>query len=105
VPEVWIEERRKMGGEFYCPNGHCRVFRENELVRAKKELEQKQRELTASKCETLAEQQKRVAVEKEKDRLSKRIKNGVCPCCHRTVKQLSAHIANKHPEWQKEIKK
>jgi hypothetical protein len=24
---------------------------------------------------------------------------GVCPCCKRTVKQLAAHMKEKHPEF------
>lgn len=34
-----------------------------------------------------------------KDRLKKRIKNGVCPCCHRTVSQLARHMKTKHPDF------
>lgn len=32
-------------------------------------------------------------------RLRKRIKNGVCPCCHRTVSQLARHMKTKHPDF------
>lgn len=28
-----------------------------------------------------------------------RSKNGVCPCCNRTFKQLAAHMASKHPDF------
>ena len=34
-----------------------------------------------------------------KTKLIKRIKNGICPCCNRTFKQLAAHMKNKHPEY------
>lgn len=32
-------------------------------------------------------------------KLRKRIKAGVCPCCHRTVKQMARHMATKHPNY------
>lgn len=35
-------------------------------------------------------------------RMKRRAVNGVCPCCKRTFKQLSAHIAAKHPGFVKE---
>lgn len=34
---------------------------------------------------------------KAKRRLQKRIKAGVCPCCHRTVSQMARHMKTKHP--------
>ena len=37
-----------------------------------------------------------------KTRLKNRIKNGVCPCCNSTFKNLAAHIKNNHPDYQKE---
>ena len=32
----------------------------------------------------------------------KRIENGVCPCCHRSFKNLRRHMNNKHPEYAEE---
>lgn len=65
-----------------------------------------ERELAAEKKrKEWAEQDARNARElaakeaRSKERLKKRIKNGVCPCCHRTVKQLAAHMKSKHPEY------
>ncbi len=35
-------------------------------------------------------------------KIKKRVGVGVCPCCNRTFKQLSAHMAQKHPEFKNE---
>ena len=35
------------------------------------------------------------------NRLRKRIAAGICPCCHRTVSQLSRHMISKHPGYSK----
>jgi hypothetical protein len=65
----------------------------------------KQREETEKARRRDAEEglrQQREALRKEqksKERLKKRIKNGVCPCCHRTVSQLARHMKTKHPDF------
>lgn len=37
-------------------------------------------------------------------KLKNRMKNGICPCCNRTFKQLAAHMKNKHPEYMEHKK-
>lgn len=32
-------------------------------------------------------------------RLKNRVAAGVCPCCHRSFKQLSEHMKMKHPDY------
>lgn len=36
---------------------------------------------------------------KKKEQLETRAANGVCPCCHRTFKQLARHMKTKHPDF------
>lgn len=98
VPIHFYNERYNKGGDWYCPNGHCRHFCESEVVKLRAQLDAKQRELTASKCETMRERQLREFAEKQKARMSKRVQNGVCPCCNRTFQNLARHMATKHPE-------
>lgn len=91
-------------GEFYCPNGHSACFTESKADRL-------ERELREQKCETMRVEQAKRALENEnivlfksKERLAKRIKNGVCPCCKRSFCKMQQHIKTKHPQWQKEAK-
>lgn len=99
----WVNERH----DFTCPNGHSwRFCGETEAERIKRELTA---ELEATKRETewarvranTAEKQLRVQ-RGQVTKLRNRIKAGVCPCCHRTFKQLAAHMATQHPDFTAE---
>lgn len=101
VPQNWIQERRKTAGDIHCPNGCRRSWRESEAQKLKRELEAKERELTAAKCETmrvnvLLEDEKRAKA--KQDRKLKRVHKGVCPCCNRSFQNLRRHMETKHPE-------
>lgn len=90
---------KERGQTFYCPNGHSQCYTETDNMRLQKQLAQKQRELTESKCETMAERQRREAAESEMAKHQRRTKHGVCPCCRRTFVRLSNHIAKAHPDY------
>ncbi len=96
---------RENGG-FHCPNGHARRFiGETEVDKLKKQLASKEdwlkweRERT-DRLSTQLQQQKYQtrAARAAKTRMKNRIKNGVCPCCNRTFKNLADHFKLKHPE-------
>jgi hypothetical protein len=95
---------------FYCPNGHANVYHGGEVDRLKRELaEAKAQSLRA---EQRIEQERRTREWAEKrarganiaagmakaaaGRLRARVHAGVCPDCHRTFKQLAAHMKAKH---------
>lgn len=99
-PESLMQYKRDNGGDFHCPNGHSQIFSKPTCTRLREELDTKQRELTAARCETLAEKNGRAAAEKEMARHKKRMKNGVCPCCQRSFINLQRHMATKHPEFK-----
>jgi hypothetical protein len=105
--------------DFWCPNGHQQHFVGDTAEKKRiKELEaQLQRERDAKAAERRAkesahrqrewaESQARGAniaagkAKAAKRRLEQRIAHGVCPCCHRTFKQLAAHMETKHPEYK-----
>lgn len=99
---------RETGRTWYCTVCGCaRVYGgKNTVDQLRGELAAaKQREETekAQRLEAqrkLVEERERLAKERAaKLRLQKRIKNGVCPCCHRTVSQLARHMKSKHPDF------
>lgn len=99
MPEKVRAERQKNGNNFYCPNGHPRVYRESDLDKAQRELaEERQRKTDALARANEAEAKLR-AQTKKFDSHKKRVAAGTCPCCQRTFKQLVAHMKNKHPEY------
>ncbi len=97
APEAWWKAKRDSNGSFTCPNGDVRSFvgesaqdKINRLTREKQAAEDAkdfaERRLSAEK----------LAHQKELKRRDKRDHAGVCQHCHRTFKQLAAHMKSKH---------
>jgi Skp family chaperone for outer membrane proteins len=100
MPQAMRQQRLDNGGDFYCPNGHGQRYTKPRCERLESELATKQKELTAARCESLAERQKREQAEAELQRHKTRTKNGVCPCCNRSFINLRRHMASKHPSFR-----
>jgi hypothetical protein len=99
VPSRWRMSRRNEGGTFHCPNGHPRVYRETENERLRKQLAVREQELHWEQ-ERVKSLNKRLKTEITKHhRLKRRVAAGVCPCCHRTVRQLARHMKTQHPDF------
>lgn len=101
------QRRLDEGGTFYCPNGHGQVFSESTVNKLKKQLENANKRVgwaedSASRARIEAETAKRqkAAIKGQLTKTRNRIANGVCPCCHRTFKQLAAHMSTKHPDFK-----
>lgn len=107
VSKRFVDRRREDGKTFYCPSGHYLCF-DGSTEKLKKELEEKSRALTQTKCALADEQRLRESERMEAERLRKsadrRARHGVCPCCHKTVSQMARHMASKHPDFANEGK-
>lgn len=99
INERYRRQKEVKGQGWYCPYCQCSWGyygnSENELL--KKELaEEKLR-----KARALADaNEKGILLDKavgSLNRLKRRIRAGVCPCCNRTFQNLAAHIKTKHP--------
>jgi hypothetical protein len=77
---------------WYCPAGHSIIFTGDT------ELDKVRRERDALKQNSLRLEQRMKAAEDEVKRQARRSSVGVCPCCHRTFRQLAAHMRSKHPD-------
>jgi hypothetical protein len=115
VPERLIERAREenvatMGRDhftLYCPVGHSICWhgknKEQELrdrvkrqtARAGRLAAERDQEAASAKAQRGAATRAR----NERDRQAKRAKNGVCPCCNRTFKQLARHMQSQHPHF------
>lgn len=90
---------------WFCPNGHSITFAGKSKVEiAEEKLRQTEYDLSRSRQanaqlsdEKRLLQEKNAALVLEEKRLAKRTAGGVCTCCHRTFKQLAAHMRSKHP--------
>ena len=104
MPQDYQANRRTYGQTFYCPNGHAQSYSKTRLQQALEEAARERAakdQLAAQLRDTkqkLTEESIRLANEREaKAKLERRVANGVCPCCHRTVSQLARHMMTKHP--------
>lgn len=95
IESEFRKRKRQTHDEFYCPNGHSNYYpQETEAERLRKELKNKEQELSEVVIEKINLQNK---VLDQKRQLG-RVHNGVCPCCNRTFKNLQRHMKTKHPE-------
>jgi len=84
--------------DVYCPLGH--VFTWGDTY--KERLAKERRRHEATRDLLAAEERSHTATRGHLTRAKRRSAAGVCPCCHRTFKQLGAHMKNKHPDYVKE---
>ncbi len=109
VPTFWLDDRRKTGDAWKCPNGCHRAFNETEADKLRQErdkLKQRQAYLRdriddERKWRETAERSA-AAYKGQATKLRNRAKNGVCPCCNRTFQNLARHMNSKHPGFQSE---
>src|SRR5215813_5831279 len=100
VPTCWLEERRDRGaheGRFYCPNGHCRVFRESELDRVRRDLARAKEAAAWHEHRAQEKDRQLVATRGQLTKMRNRIERGVCPDCKRSFTNLRRHMETKHP--------
>jgi|SRR5262245_19752842 len=112
--EIGLYQRRQQDhGSFWCPNGHSQHFigttpDEKKIAELQRERDQLKYERDSARTsQKWAEDRAKSAniaagmARAAKRRLEVRVARGVCPCCHRTFKQLAAHMKAKHPETVK----
>ena len=105
-----LKRRTEGKMSFCCPNGCQRRFTgESEADKMRRERDRAVQNNARLEDDLRDEREKknhaRAQVRAYKGvvtKVKKRIGKGVCPCCNRTVKQLAAHMASKHPEYHAE---
>lgn len=116
ITEAFRESARQHGRKWLCP--YCRgewsfgqseadrqaALRKNAEAQLARERAAFDQERAKLKEAIATKESQRRAEKAAKTRLKKRAAAGVCPCCNRTVRQLAAHMATKHPEFVAEAK-
>lgn len=99
--DSFLQQKLKINATtFYCPNGHRQWYGEGEADRLKKENQTLRNRVSWAETEAEEAKKEKAALKGQLTKTRKRIANGVCPCCHRTFKQLAAHMDNKHPDFK-----
>ncbi len=102
----FAQRRRDDHKTFYCPAGHPQHYTgKSETEKLKDQLqsatnrENSLRERNESLHDQLLHKNYSIrALKAAKTKVINRVKNGVCPCCNRTFKNLQDHFQSKHPE-------
>lgn len=106
LTKSWHKSLTTTGGWFYCPAGHRICYSDTEEQRLRKALAAKQAKLDGAEWERDEARRRANSAERSAasyrghfNRVRRRVGKGVCPCCHRTFKQLARHMKAKHPEY------
>lgn len=101
----FYDMRLRDGYTFYCPAGHGQIFtaRRDGLDKLKREKQALQSQLSWAATEAEEAKRQRREARTKLTKFKNRVANGVCPCCHRTFKQLAAHMTNKHPDFKEAV--
>jgi hypothetical protein len=110
LPASLEESLRKSHDWFFCPAGHTQHFTgESDVERLQKEkaalqkkLEWAQRSAQLATDEATKTAKKLDRANKERKALKKRIKEGLCPCCHESFPNLQTHMQENHPDFEQQ---
>jgi hypothetical protein len=101
-PDDLRTKRLEDGETFYCPNGHPQHYTDTaamKLKRMERDRDWYARRLKTERADKDAVERSRRAYKGQLTKTKRRVANGVCPCCNRTFKDLSAHMHGQHPDW------
>lgn len=111
IPQAMYNNFRRIGGFWYCPNGHMQGWDKGEEHTKIKALEaevEQQRSIAARNLaryneEATTNRALNTVLKSTRTRLRNvklRVANGICPCCNRTFVNLQRHMHTKHPEFK-----
>jgi hypothetical protein len=95
IPESLYAQAENHGRSIYCPLGHQWIVKDTfeQKLRREQQRHEATRDLLAQ------EERSHAATRGHLTRTKKRVGAGVCPCCHRTFRQLARHMEAKHPDY------
>lgn len=110
MPKDMLDSARKNYTiRFFCPNGHKIGYSTDRVAELERQLKRSRELRDGLSSQLVHEADQRKAAERsaaafkgQATRLRKRIGHGVCPCCHRTFKQVTAHMDRMHPGYADE---
>ena len=103
------EQLRKFndGGQpqtIYCPLGHrYKPAGVTAAEKLRRSLQQERAAHDQTKSALQDAEHSRRAQKAATTRLKNRVANGVCPCCHRSFKNVRRHMDNQHPDYKETL--
>ena len=96
MTENQLRHFRESGESWFCVLGHTSVFTKSIAQQLREKLVESQDKIAHLETNLQNAQRLMDAETKKRQRLMKRVENGVCPHCHRTFQQLARHMKDKH---------
>lgn len=97
IPTDYRNRLKEKHTTFYCPNGHSQFYSgKTEAEQLRDKMKEKDNQLAQATTT-------KIQLESQLNDAKKKIVNvakGKCPCCDKSFKVLSKHLANKHPEFK-----
>lgn len=85
---------------IFCPLGHEHIpAGEGRAEQLEAQLARERAAHDQTRAELRTTERRRRSEKAAKMRIANRVKNGVCPCCHRTFVNLQRHMKTKHADW------
>jgi hypothetical protein len=85
---------------IFCPLGHQHApAGRSESEKLRERLAREERATTRLRAEKDQVEASLRATKGANTKLKQRIANGVCPCCHRTFKNVQRHMTTQHPDY------
>ena len=89
---------REQHKTFYCPSGHSQYYpTKSDADKLRDELDVAQDRVRQVEYERNNASNMLEAETKKRKKLESRIRNGVCPECHRSFVNLQRHMEGRHP--------
>lgn len=83
---------------FYCPNGHGQHYSKSKEQRLREEAERRLQQKESELANIAASKIQLEDQLKKEQRKTKRLTNGLCPCCNRSFHNLQQHMIKQHPD-------
>lgn len=103
IPKTMFDTCQEKGGYWHCPNGHTwgwdKKDSQTEADKLRNQVVQLENAVRYERERLESQKRQTSAVKGQMTKLSKRVANGVCPCCNRSFQNLHRHIKTQHPTF------
>lgn len=97
----YFRRKSERGESWYCPEGHSAVFTKSHAAKMQEleqELDRQRARTRHAQDQYEGAQASARAYKGHATRVKNRIKNGVCPFCHRSFANVRTHMASQHED-------
>ena len=91
-----LNDRRR---GWHCPNGHYQQYTTSAFEDERQRRRRAERTAALLRDNLESAKRRAAAYKGHVTRLSKKVREGVCPACEQTFPALEQHMQEEHPDW------